>query len=402
MNRSKAALWTTIVGLVLCGVARGAEDGLPIGSPTTFHTTGDKVQVKPITGKFGPAMQLSFAKDAKSCYVIGQSRGNPAWDKAAGFSFWVKGDGSDHLGALELIWNDDYALRYAYAFSINSTEWKKIVVPWRDLLPEVSNPAAKAIDVAHGNAPSKLGPIWFGKWWYWRDAAAYSYAVENIRLEPAIDAELTAEPPGRAPLARVAAKLKARQPVTIVTMGDSLTDYVHWSNHETNWPTFLKQALEKKYGSKVTIINPAIGGTELRQNMILLPEWSSKHSDADLVTINFGGNDWNAGMRGPGFENANREAVELVRRATHGKADVLLMTTCPNPPNWDTMAELAEAGRKASVATDAGLADIYTAFHAAGKDDKDHLFGWDHVHLGKPGQELFAAQVVAAIERDEK
>jgi lysophospholipase L1-like esterase len=398
----RAALGVAIFALLAIGIARGAEPELQIDVPANFHASSDKAQVKPLDGKSGPAMQLSFAKDSKNAFIIGKGRGQPSWDKAAGFSFWVKGDGSDHLGAIELIWNDDYGLRYAYAFPLTSTEWKKIVVPWSDLLPEVSNPAAKPIDAAHGNAPGKLGAFWFGKWWYWRDAAAYSYTIEDLRLEPTIEVQPMAERSDRAPLARVAAKLKAHEPVTIVTMGDSLTDYVHWSNHETNWPTFLKQDLEKKYGSKVTIVNPAIGGTELRQNIILLAEWSSKHPAPDLVTINFGGNDWNAGMRGPGFEWSMRQAVELIRRATGGKADVLVMTTCPNPANWDTMAELAKAGRKASTETHAGLADIYAAFHAAGKGDKDHLFAWDHVHLSKAGQQLFATEVTAAIERDAK
>ena len=42
--------------------------------------------------------------------------GTPAWDRAAGLSFWVKGDGSDHFGGLELIYDDDYAVRYDFAF----------------------------------------------------------------------------------------------------------------------------------------------------------------------------------------------------------------------------------------------------------------------------------------------
>ena len=51
------------------------------------------------------------------------------------------------------------------------------------------------------------------------------------------------------PLARVLAKLKAGQPITVVTMGDSLTDTHHWANRETNWPALLKEQLEAKYKS---------------------------------------------------------------------------------------------------------------------------------------------------------
>jgi len=34
-------------------------------------------------------------------------RGNPSWDKAAGISFWVKGDGSAHCGGIEFVWNEN-------------------------------------------------------------------------------------------------------------------------------------------------------------------------------------------------------------------------------------------------------------------------------------------------------
>ncbi len=363
---------------------------------TAFRSTAPKAQLKLGDSEHGRMIQLSFADDCKGAMIAGRFGGTPDWNKAAGISFWLKADGSDHLGALEFIWNDDYGLRYAYAFSLKDTAWRKLVVAWRDLLPEVSNPSARPIDAATGNAPAKLGPIWFGKWWYWRDTAAHSYSIAELRLEPTIELDRRDYKPTGNPLARVAAKLKAGQPVKIVTMGDSLTDTHHWSNREVNWPLLLKAALEKKYGSKVTIVNPAIGGTELRQNLVLLPEWSRDNADADLVTICFGGNDWNAGMRGPGFELAMRNAVELVRRATGGKADVLVMTTCPQAAKWDTLAELAEACRSAAAESNAGLADIYAAFHAAA-EQRDKLLAWDHVHLGRAGQELFASTIVQAI-----
>ena len=126
------------------------------------------------------------------------------------------------------------------------------------------------------------------------------------------------------------AKLKAGKPVTIVTMGDSLTDTHHWANREVNWPALLKQRLEEKYKTQVTIVNPAIGGTQLRQNLVLIPTWLAKAPEPDLVTICFGGNDWDAGMRGKQFRETCADAVDRVRRATKGKADVLIVTTVPS------------------------------------------------------------------------
>ena len=56
-------------------------------------------------------------------------------------------------------------------------------------------------------------------------------------------------------------------------MGDSLTDTRHWANREADWPALLKEQLKAKYNSEVTIVNPAIGGTQLRQNLVLMPRW---------------------------------------------------------------------------------------------------------------------------------
>ena len=71
-----------------------------------------------------------------------------------------------------------------------------------------------------------------------------------------------------------------------------LADYNHWANKHVNWPTLFKEKVKQKFKSDVTIVNPAMGGTELRQNAITIPRWSSKTPEPDLVTICFGGNDW--------------------------------------------------------------------------------------------------------------
>ncbi len=194
------------------------------------------------------------------------------------------------------------------------------------------------------------------------------------------------------------AKLKAGQPITIVTMGDSLTDFHHWSNREVSWPNLLRDHLKEKFSADVTIINPAIGGTQLRQNLILIPSWLSRAPAPDLVTIFFGGNDWDAGMRGPEFRAACNEAVDRVRRATKGQADVLLMSTCPSAVRWTETAELAASCRQAAQDRNAGLADIEAAMHAAGKEDRNPLFGFDRVHLGPPGHQVVAETVQKAIE----
>jgi acyl-CoA thioesterase I len=370
-------------------------DSLPVRLPA------EKTTAQVVEGKIGRAVKIGFPENCRSAFVQTRSPGTPEWDRAAGFSFWIKGDGSDHLGGIELIWDGNYSLRYAFAFPINCTDWRKITVRWRDLVPETANPAALPIDPQQGNAPSKLGAIWFGKWWYWGDYAAHSYTIDQIQLEASIDNDELDLRPKAGPLARVRAKLARKEPIKIVLMGDSLTDVRHWANREHNWPAMLEAKLSETYGVKPTMVNTAIGGTELRQNLVLIPRWSQEHHDADLVIVCFGGNDWSSGMRGRLFEQSNRDAIERIRRATDGRADILLCTTCPSCERWETMAELSGACRTAAKGQNAGLADIEAAFHASGKTvpERERLFASDKTHLGPAGHRLFAETVFGHLSR---
>jgi lysophospholipase L1-like esterase len=350
-----------------------------------------------VDGKVGKAVKFSFDKDCSGAFCMTPLRATADWDKAAGFSFWVKGDGSKNFGGIQFIWNDDYAARYDYMFPIDSTDWKKIVVPWRDLTPAMPPPSAKFLDPKTGNAPSKLSSLWFGKWWYWREYGAHSYTVDEMRLEPTIALDTNLYVPSGAPLERVQAKLKAGKPLTIVTMGDSLTDTRHWANRTVNWPGLLTKKLQERK-IEARIVNPAIGGTELRQNLVLMPRWLAEAPEPDLVTVCFGGNDWNSGMRGEMFRETVRETIDRIRRATKGKADVLILTTVPSLEMWETRNELGEAARAAAAERKAGLADAEKAFHAVGEDRRAKLYCTDKVHLDPPGHEILASLVLAAIE----
>ncbi len=357
----------------------------------------EKARVEAVEGKFGKAARFAFDEDCRGAFVMTSIRGTPDWDRARGFSFWVKGDGSRRFGGLQFIWSEDYAARYDLMFPIDGTDWRKIDVAWGDLVPVL--PGSPFLDPKGARPPSRLSALWFGKWWYWRDYGAHSYAIDEMRLEPDLEPGPSPAPPPGAPLARTLARLKARQPVTIVTMGDSLTDFQHWANKPVNWPTLLASRLKEKYGSEVRIINPAIGGTQLRQGLVLIPRWQAEAPAPDLVTILYGYNDWEAGMRGDEFRETLREAVDRVRRATGGRADVLLLTTCPALDRWTTMGPLAEAARAAAAERGAGLADVEKAFHALPEPDREKLFCRDRVHLGPAGHEAVAAAVLSALER---
>jgi lysophospholipase L1-like esterase len=394
-----------VLPFALLPAAVGAADGPLISSLDdlkTFAAPKDKARSESVDDKVGKAIRFSFDKYARSVFFTSRPRGDAHWDKAAGLSFWVRGDGTDGFAGMQLIFNEDYAVRYDLAFPVRGTEWTKVVAAWRDFVPVLPGPKSNPLDPVGPNKPSQVSAVWVGKWWYWGDYPAVSFALDEIRLEPEIDLDATDYKPAGPPLARVAEKLKSGKPVTVVTMGDSLTDVRHWANRTTNWPAILKAKAKERYGSEVTVVNPAVGGTQLRQHLVLIPRWLAEAPAPDLVTVFFGGNDWEAGMRGEQFHQTVADAIDRIRRATKGKADVLILTTNPSVAAWDTMAELVEACRKAARDRNAGLADTDTAFHTAGKEDRERLYVNDKVHLGPAGHALVVETVLKAIEASAK
>ncbi|HXX94299.1 MAG TPA: carbohydrate binding domain-containing protein, partial [Planctomycetota bacterium] len=106
----------------------------------------EKAHSEMVEGKIGKAVKFTFEEGSSGAFCITPLHGTPEWDQAAGFSFWVKGDGSKHFGGLQFIWNEDYAARYDFMFPIDGTEWKKITVAWRELVPVMASPNSKPLD----------------------------------------------------------------------------------------------------------------------------------------------------------------------------------------------------------------------------------------------------------------
>ena len=350
---------------------------------------------KLVEGHEGKAVKFAFIENARGGFFTASVRATPEWDQADGFSFWVKGDESNSFGGIELIDKSDFSKRYGYCFAIDSTGWRKVVVPWRDLTPELAGPL---VDAKNGYAPSNFGNFWFGKWFYYRDFPAHSFTIDQVTLERHI--EIGPIPKVEPGLTRLRAKLEAHKPITIVTMGDSLSDTHHWSNRTVVWSQLLARDLKAKYGGEVTIVNPAIGGTTLNQNLVLIPRWLKDAPKPDLVTIWFGGNDWDNNVRGERFAEYLRLAVDRIRRQTGGSADILLMTTAPTHDRWETYRELEEAAQAVAKEKGTGLAETAAELRKPGDVDralKETIWAWDKVHLGAKGHEAAKEAVIRAI-----
>lgn len=391
-------------GWVLVSCRLFAGESVLFDMDTIRHQPGEVAQgekktpigtVELVDGKFNKAVRFSFGSDLGPGFMTASVHGNPEWDRAAGFSFYVKGDGSTNFAGLEWIDRDDYSLRYGFCFSIESTEWHKVVVRWRDLIPELSAPL---VDAHSGYSPSKFGNLWVGKWFYWHDYPAHSFVVDQVSLERELPPD--PEPAFQPGLQRLKSRLAAHQAVTIVTMGDSLTDKRHWANRDVLWAELLAARIKEQFGSAVNLVNPAIGGTTLSQNLVLMPRWLRQVPHPDLVTVWFGSNDWDSGVRGQRFREYLEMGVDRIRRMTGGKADILLMTPGPGFKRYETMAELEASVREAAQAKNAGFVDIASEFRKAGDAEtalKKGYWAWDNVHLGTNGHKLTAEAVLQAV-----
>ena len=172
------------------------------------------------------------------------------------------------------------------------------------------------------------------------------------------------------------------------------------STFMTAWVPATPAWDEAETKARVTLVNPALGGTTLSQNLVLMPRWLKGTPRPDLVTVWFGYNDWDSRVRGERFAEYLALAVDRIRRMTGGHADVLLMTTCPAFARWDTMGEMAEAVRRVAREKQTGLADVAATFHAAGSADAAKAKGYwvrDNTHLGAAGHTLACETVRNAL-----
>ena len=130
-------------------------------------------------------------------------------------------------------------------------------------------------------------------------------------------------------------------------MGDSLTDKRHWANREVAWVDLLQDRIKAEVRLRRDDREPRdrrhATAAEPRPDPALARAGARAGPGDDLLRRQ------RLGRRHArrGVPRACEDAVDRVRRATRGKADVLLLTTNPSATRWTETAELAEACRRA-------------------------------------------------------
>ena len=150
---------TLLVAAFAALLAGSDADVLDTMDALRFNAPKEKGRAELVAGKLGKAIRFQLDKDSRSTFFTSNLRGTPAWDRAAGLSFWVKGDGTEQFAGVQLIHDNDYAVRYDAVFPIRGSDWTRVTLAWGDFVPVLPGPKAKPLDPAGGNPPSKVSAV---------------------------------------------------------------------------------------------------------------------------------------------------------------------------------------------------------------------------------------------------
>jgi len=385
----------------------------PCKDPTHWKPIGEAT-ITSVTGTDGPntAILLEFSTKEKKgpAFMTRPVMGDYSWDRYrnGGMSLWLKGDGSDGFFAVELI-DSSYALRYATLVSLKETELHRVDIPWREFTPEIYSARARPLPLFSeegGLYPHIARQLFIGRWFYFRDHfTPYHVTIDRITLEndlPYDDTDYTPEEPG---VRHTLAKLRAREPVTIVCAGDSITYGAKVGGPTGAYPGKLQALLRDKFGyDRITVVNSGVGGLQALQGGVLISRDVVPY-EPDLVTVMYGYNDLvGAGVKEDQFKTAIGVYVDRVRRLTRGRSEVMLISTIPGTS--ETAWELLEAGartvREVAQEKRCGLAGAAEAFRELGRETliADYFAPGDAAHPGARGQELLARLLAEAIAGD--
>lgn len=137
------------------------------------------------------------------------------------------------------------------------------------------------------------------------------------------------------------ARLRERKPLRVVAFGDSITLGINVTGYRgdppymPDWADLFGDQLHRSFGSKITLINAALGG--------MTSEWGKENAESavaslkpDLVLIGFGMNDfWSIP---PGTFQANIQSIIDRVRSANPKAEFVLLSSIHFDPAYTSEA----------------------------------------------------------------
>ncbi len=201
------------------------------------------------------------------------------------------------------------------------------------------------------------------------------------------------------------AKLRAKQPVKFVMLGDSISTEADASAlakvwpHQPGYPSLVARALETRFGGKVTLKNLSKGGMDSKWGVTRVPDVIAEKPDLFLVA--FGMNDASGRRTADEFARVTKQIIEPVRAAFPECAVILVSSMTANSEWIHSAPELYPAYAK-SLAQLTGpgiaLADVTSAWTAV-ESRKKHfdLTGNGLNHPNDFGHRLYAETILAVI-----
>jgi acyl-CoA thioesterase I len=185
--------------------------------------------------------------------------------------------------------------------------------------------------------------------------------------------------------------------VRIVAIGSSSTEGIGASTPATNYPSQLRDMLEKALPVEaVEVINLGIGGEKAAQTVARI-----KHEiprlGADLVLWQVGTNDGLGGVPPEQYADTLRQALRFLKG---GEADVLLVgmqwtrKLAANPNYLAIRDATARIAREENVTLVSRFEAMRQLGDATGRED---FIGPDHLHMNDRGYRCLAAQIAATL-----
>ena len=209
-------------------------------------------------------------------------------------------------------------------------------------------------------------------------------------------------------LPRTVQKLRSRDPISIMLLGDSISTgcnasgWAAGSPYQPPYPILLQQNLEATYHSKVTLTNLSVSGTSTPWGLTMVEQVT--RPKPDLVILAFGMND-SAGRSAEEYGTNTAAMISKIRESLPDAEFILVASMLGNrdwvllkhdvfPQYCDQLAKLCKPG--------IGLADMTSVWNEFFKRKKDHdLTGNGVNHPNDFGHRVYA-QILSALLVEQK
>ena len=181
-------------------------------------------------------------------------------------------------------------------------------------------------------------------------------------------------------------KLKSGKKVTIVALGDSITELKWHTRGHLNWCGYLQEALFETYGrNRSWVINSGRSGETIEGGIQRLDEDVFRF-DPDLVIVSYGMNDARTPMSLESFRSTLILLIERLRE----RADCEILLRTPNPvvnPSTPTALVEGQKGGSETAGTRVGLfaGTIVEVAREKGCAFVDHYTEWKKLEMERSG-----------------